>query len=86
MALCRVLGNTPNSAPIAGMLEPSLSMACARVMRSSVSLCPWRGTAGRKKPPAPSSRSFLQHRFTVISGTPKARAICPCEAVPLEMS
>ena len=48
--------------------------------------CPCRGSAGRKKPAAPSSRSFLQDRLTVTSGTPKAREISPCEALPLEMS
>jgi len=49
-------------------------------------LRPCRGTGGRKNPAAPSSRNFLQARFTLTKGTPKAREISLCEALPLAMS
>jgi len=39
-----------------------------------------------KKPAAPSSRNVLQARFTLTKGTPKAREISLCEALPLAMS
>jgi len=39
-----------------------------------------------KKAAAPSTRSFLQARFTVTSGTPNALEIWLCDALPLAMS
>jgi hypothetical protein len=44
------------------------------------------GLLGRKNPAAPCSRSFLQARFTLTNGTPKAREISLCDALPLMMS
>ena len=45
-----------------------------------------RRPGGAKKPFAPKSRKVLHARFTVMSGTPKAREIWDCEARPLAMS